>query len=218
MAMARTSTKQDIVKLVDLFLSTDFDPLPSLNSGVNLNKVYKFQFEADLGDEESDSVVQHYQHDDYLLRKFGQKLATMGDDFLNKREPQANRSTAQAKSLTGHINRKQELIAEDVKRIFVQLDAVSSKRSHGQQEYDNAKEEAYEKFKAIIESSIISTGADDIWKTLGAFLLTLNGLSHLKEGTKSLLRTLSIRFIEQRQLDRDIERIGGLEKMYDELD
>jgi len=78
---------------------------------------------------------------------------------------------------------------------------------------DSGNEAAYDTFKSVMGKAIEGTPAEEAYKALGAVLLTLHGLNLVGEGAKGLAKIFSRRFMEETKLDKDIERIGGLEKL-----
>ncbi|KAH9488560.1 hypothetical protein Btru_061826 [Bulinus truncatus] len=208
--MSEVKALQEIDELIDLFLSSDFDPLPKSDSAINF-KQFKFEADVDGSDSEEEKpsdfdlfklqahgfsdrpVAQggypvhspgnfNFKHDEYFKRKCGRALAKMGDELC-------------AVAPTSQFS-----VTDELKRIFLPLGENNNKESINN---------SWDLFKNLLDKYIV-TQDGDAPKYLGAVLLTVHGLSNLGSGTKQLVKDFTRRYITQRGLDRDIARIGGL--------
>lgn len=78
------------------------------------------------------------------------------------------------------------------------------------------EDQAWERFKEVIDNATEGNVVRDSYKTLGSLILALHGLRSLGEGAKKLAATLANRYVSEANLDRDIARIGGLTKLMTE--
>nr|KAI8742285.1 hypothetical protein BgiMline_022058 [Biomphalaria glabrata] len=203
--MAQTQVVlQDINELIDLFLSPDFEPLPKSKSTTNVD-AFHFEAEGEEFDDESQP-----NPDNYASFKFraagnesrffkatdaaktnrptdtetcGRTLAKMGDEFYSSKM------------------KERMTVKEQLRRIFQPLESRSTD--------PEVEKNTWEKFKNVLDSYIV-TGSGDAPKVLGAILLSVSGLSYLGSGVKDQVKNFTRRYIAQRNLDRDIARMGGL--------
>jgi len=80
------------------------------------------------------------------------------------------------------------------------------------------KEKAYSTFKRVMSAATEGTPESEAYKVLGAVLMTLHGLNLVGQGAKGLAKAYTRRFMEESKLDEEIRRIGGLEKLQQEVD
>lgn len=75
---------------------------------------------------------------------------------------------------------------------------------------EQKKEEGWRDFKAILNNAVSDNVAGDAFKLLGALLLSLHGLAGMVSGIKGLARSYFLRYIRERELDVEMQRLGGL--------
>ncbi|KAK0057763.1 hypothetical protein Bpfe_012719 [Biomphalaria pfeifferi] len=197
--MAQTQVVlQDINELIDLFLSPDFEPLQKSESTTKVD-TFHFEAEGEEFDEDFQPDPDHYApfiamgHESRFLKGVGvtktdketcgRTLAKMGDEFYSSKM------------------KERMTVKEHLRGIFQPLESRSTD--------PEVERNAWEKFKNVMDS-YIATGSGDAPKVLGAILLTVSGLSYLGSGVKDQVKNFTRRYITQRNLDRDIARMGGL--------
>lgn len=61
-----------------------------------------------------------------------------------------------------------------------------------------------------MNNAVSDNVAGDAFKLLGALLLSLHGLAGMVSGIKGLARSYFLRYIRERELDVEMQRLGGL--------
>ncbi|CAG5125337.1 unnamed protein product, partial [Candidula unifasciata] len=188
------SVTRDVEALIDLFMSPTFDPFESESPAVSTDDEddgggYEAAADSDSDDdikEEEYRLPQPAIHYGHSTVRFGQILAKMGDEFFHSYTP----SRTSSKTVYGLCT-----------IIFSQDTDPDAERK---------KQEAWEDFKGILNNAVSDNVTGDAFKLLGALLLSLRGLSDMASGIKGLAHSFFIRYIREKELDVEMQRLGGL--------
>ncbi|XP_005097498.1 uncharacterized protein LOC101847035 [Aplysia californica] len=206
MAIPLNAVQTDVDRLIDLFLSPDFNPETIDLSSYGTDE--GFGYEAEAGEEVADGELEggDWRHDEFFLKRCGRTLSKLGDEF------QRSRPAAQAGPATSSpIDQMKEALEKAVQ--------ASETEGSNTQPSKETKERAWAIFKGVMENAVSDTVFKDAYQELGAFLMAIRGVRLMGEGVRDLARDLSLRYIRDRQLDQSIQRMGGMEAlMAHELD
>uniref|UniRef100_A0A0B7BGF7 Uncharacterized protein n=1 Tax=Arion vulgaris TaxID=1028688 RepID=A0A0B7BGF7_9EUPU len=191
--MSASAVIRDMEALVDLFLSPNFHPFmpetPETESRTihtGNNGLHNMVYEADV--EEDD------EEDDDFRKHCGQVLARMGDEFYNSTKPNVSSDPPWLS------------ISERLKDILYKVTKIDDTDPN----YEEEKEKAWNDYRDIMYKSVSDNVVGDVYKQLGALLLTLKGLSTMAVGVKGLAHVFFIRYIRDRQIDKQMQQLGGL--------